>query len=189
MKTVSMCGVDLYQAHKLIHKSHTLQFVAGLGPRKSNALQVNLQSASLIARQDLIQLHMMGASVFTNSASFLKIPKKHMNKKKHDFHDALDDTRVHPEDYELARKMAADAMDVDEDVEDDRNASSNVGDLLARIKDDSHGKVVQSLEDLDLISFADELERKNGKPKRKCLFDIKNELTRYFLVFIDLNYF
>jgi transcription elongation factor SPT6 len=34
--------------------------------------------------------------------------------------DPLDDTRIHPEDYELARKMATDALELDEeDVHDE----------------------------------------------------------------------
>ena len=38
-----------------------------------------------------------------------------------DVQDPLDDTRIHPEDYELARKMATDALELDE--EDTTNLS------------------------------------------------------------------
>ena len=52
----------------------------------------------------------VGPKVFENCASFLYI--------EYDTTEPglnyLDNTRVHPEDYELANKMAADAMDMDE---------------------------------------------------------------------------
>ena len=62
-----------------------------------------------------------------NAAGFLRIltePDSKLSKGRHnedsDLADPLDNTRIHPEDYELARKMATDALELDEeDVQDE----------------------------------------------------------------------
>jgi transcription elongation factor SPT6 len=78
----------------------------------------------------------------------------------------LDDTRIHPEDYELARKMAADALDIDE--HDEENPSQMVQELM-------EGDV-DRLNLLMLDDYAVELERQIHEPKRICLNEIKEEI-------------
>jgi transcription elongation factor SPT6 len=46
--------------------------------------------------------------VYTNAAGFIKVLDKYA-KRTEDF-EVLDSTRIHPDDYNLARKMAADAL-------------------------------------------------------------------------------
>ena len=53
----------------------------------------------------------MGPKVHQNCASFLYIPYDSSEESS----DYLDYTRVHPEDYDLARKMVADALNMDEE--------------------------------------------------------------------------
>ena len=50
--------------------------------------------------------------------------------------DPLDNTRIHPEDYELARKMATDALELDEeDIHDEH--PSHVVSLIMQDEDNS----------------------------------------------------
>ncbi|KAJ3327060.1 Transcription elongation factor SPT6 [Blyttiomyces sp. JEL0837] len=82
-------------------------------------------------------------------------------------HDVLDDTRVHPEDYALARKMAADVLEVD-DVMENEDLSQFVADLMENEP--------ERLNALMLDDFADELERTTHDKKRLTLNEIKDEM-------------
>ena len=176
------------------HRSYTLQFVSGLGPRKGKSLinaiaklpskalkgkdkprlvrknhifseishVINyyvLKASVLNSRNDLVLFELMTWNVFLNSASFLRIRRRYFV----DFnnaadHDILDDTRIHPEDYELARKMAADALEIDDVLDADDNDSQNVWELMTTKPD--------KLDDLLLDDYAVELERSNNTKKR-----------------------
>jgi len=61
--------------------------------------------------------------------------------------EALDSTRVHPETYEWARKMAVDALDLDDE---DTNPATALEEILL---------APERLKDLDLDAFAKELAR------------------------------
>lgn len=63
--------------------------------------------------------------------------------------DVLDGSRVHPEAYEWARKMAVDALEYD-DTAEDANPASALEEIL---------ESPERLKDLDLDAFAEELER------------------------------
>lgn len=63
--------------------------------------------------------------------------------------EVLDSTRIHPETYEWARKMAVDALEYDESAED-----ANPAEALEEILDNP-----DKLKDLDLDAFAEELKR------------------------------
>jgi transcription elongation factor SPT6 len=66
--------------------------------------------------------------------------------------EVLDGSRVHPETYEWARKMAVDALEYDESAED-----ANPAGALEEILENP-----ERLKDLDLDAFAEELERQVG---------------------------
>lgn len=73
--------------------------------------------------------------------------------------EVLDGSRVHPETYEWARKMAVDALEYDESAED-----ANPAGALEEILENP-----ERLKDLDLDAFAEELERQvsvagDGRP-------------------------
>jgi transcription elongation factor SPT6 len=85
-------------------------------------------------------------------------------------YDVLDDTRIHPEDYDLARKMAADALEVDDTFEEGENPSQHVRELMEGETD--------RLNLLMLDDYAVELEKTLGQPKKICLNEIKDELMR-----------
>jgi transcription elongation factor SPT6 len=64
--------------------------------------------------------------------------------------EVLDGTRVHPETYEWARKMAVDALEYDDE---DANPAGALEEIL---------EAPERLKDLDLDAFAEELERQVG---------------------------
>ena len=82
------------------HYSHTLQFVAGLGPRKAQAMisKILRTGGKLESRQDLVQKNICKSIVFVNCASFIRIRELHfLSAGSTKRLDVLDDTRVHPE--------------------------------------------------------------------------------------------
>ncbi|KAJ3334090.1 Transcription elongation factor spt6, partial [Gonapodya sp. JEL0774] len=175
MNATAIVGVDVNQAIRFHHLSHTLQFVSGLGPRKAMGLLMKarqLAGQRIISRQQLIideetGVKILGARVFYNCASFIRIRGHHFTR--NIALDVLDDTRIHLEDYDLARKMAADAMDADDmDEQEEDNPSRHVEELL-----DGNQK---RLDDLLLDDYAIELEKRIGEPKKLLLLDIKKEL-------------
>lgn len=70
--------------------------------------------------------------------------------------EVLDGSRVHPETYEWARKMAVDALEYD-DTAEDANPAGALEEIL---------ESPERLRDLDLDAFAEELERqvREGTP-------------------------
>ena len=87
--------------------------------------------------------------------------------------DPLDNTRIHPEDYELARKICADALDLDEeDIADEvknYGASACVRKLFVDEKQDA-------VNDLSLEEYAANILKLNNLKKRATLELIRNEL-------------
>ena len=71
--------------------------------------------------------------------------------------EALDRSRVHPETYEWARKMAVDALDLDEDT----NPATALEEILL---------APERLKDLDLDAFARELNRQVRFPNQAHRF-------------------
>jgi transcription elongation factor SPT6 len=171
---VTFSGVDINLAVMFPHKAHTLQFVCGMGPRKAPTMLNKISRISnggrLESRSALIKNRICSKQIFLNSSSFLRVKAIHFQRRigEESLLDVLDDTRIHPEDYELARKMAADAIEADEELDDDENPSLHVQDLM---EGDVH-----RLDSLLLDDYADELERRLGEPKRIALNEIKDEL-------------
>nr|NVI78476.1 Spt6 [Cucujiformia] len=80
-----------------------------------------------------------------------------------------DGSRVHPETYEWARKMAVDALEYDDD--EGANPAGALEEIL---------EAPERLKDLDLDAFAEELERQGFGNKSITLYDIRAELnSRY----------
>lgn len=91
-----------------------------------------------------------------------------------DVPDPLDDTRIHPEDYELARKMATDALELDEEDVHDEHPSHVVSLIM---NDDDNEK---KLSELNLDEFAVSLHEANNDQKRHTLNVIRDELLHPF---------
>lgn len=88
--------------------------------------------------------------------------------------DPLDDTRIHPEDYELARKMATDALELDEEDIHDEHPSQVVTAIM------SDGDREKKLTELNLDEFAISLYEANHDQKRHTLNVIREELLKPF---------
>ncbi|KAI9197363.1 SH2 domain-containing protein [Polychytrium aggregatum] len=173
INVVNSCGVDINMAVRYPHQAHTLQFVSGLGPRKAQMMISKIASkpsGKLTVRSALISDKICGSRVFMNCSSFLRIPLEddhYQHSSNSDKYDVLDSTRIHPEDYVLARQMAADAME-DDRILEVANSSEHVSRLMADGPD--------KLNLLMLDDYANELERSRGEPKYLTLNAIKAEL-------------
>lgn len=194
---VNKVGVDINRAVTDTYYQNLLQFVSGLGPRKAQVLVKKIaamvsnshferapiftviQGGNLINRDQFIKNGLLTAKIFLNAAAFLRImqdsepkPAKNRHGEEIDVPDPLDGTRVHPEDYELARKMATDALELDEEDIHDEHPSHVVAVIM---QDDDNEK---KLDELNLDDFAVNMYQTNQDKKRHTLNVIRNELLR-----------
>lgn len=134
----------------------------------------------MVNRDQFIKGGLLTTKIFLNAAGFLRISqerdsKPSKNRSDDDMApDPLDDTRIHPEDYELARKMATDALELDEEDIHDEHPSHVVSVLM---HDDEKEK---KLTDLNLDEFAISLYDANRDQKRHTLNVIRDELLKPF---------
>lgn len=166
---VSEVGVDINYCLEFPHTANVLQFVCGLGPRKAAHLLQLLrhQNATLQSRSRLVTQCGLGPSVFINAAGFIRIDVDKIRENADDYVEQLDGSRVHPETYAWARKMAIDALEFDES-----NDPATAIDEIIEAPD--------RLGDLDLDAFAEELSRQGFGSKGTTLYDIRAELTKRY---------
>ncbi|XP_029038298.1 transcription elongation factor SPT6-like isoform X2 [Osmia bicornis bicornis] len=167
---INEVGVDLNRAVLHPYTANLVQFVCGLGPRKAQALIKILKQTNqrLENRTQLITACHMGPKVFVNCAGFIKIDTNSLGDSTEAYVEVLDGSRVHPETYEWARKMAVDALEYDDE---DANPAGALEEIL---------ESPERLKDLDLDAFAEELERQGFGNKCITLYDIRAELnSRY----------
>lgn len=162
---VNLCGVDINEAVRDPYAALALPFVAGLGPRKAQSVlrKINLVGGYLENRAELITKQIVSKNIFMNCASFLRIKASGKDA------DPLDNTRIHPEDYDWAKKMAGDALELDE--EDVIMAEGEGGVVKQLMADDP-----EKLNDLILEEYADQLAKVFNQLKRNTLEQIKDEL-------------
>ncbi|KAI0374913.1 transcription elongation factor Spt6 [Pilatotrama ljubarskyi] len=180
---VNKVGVDINRAVTDSYYQHLLRFVCGLGPRKAQVLVKKIASmgGNLINRDQFIKNGLLTTKIFLNAAGFLRIiqdsepkPAKNRHGEDIDVPDPLDNTRIHPEDYELARKMATDALELDEEDVHDEHPSHVVSLIM---QDDDNEK---KLDDLNLDDFAVNMFEANNDKKRHTLNVIRAELLDPF---------
>ncbi|XP_056634239.1 transcription elongation factor SPT6 [Diorhabda sublineata] len=161
-------GVDINLAVQQAHKSSLVQFICGLGPRKGQALLKVLKQTNqrLENRTQLVTSCHMGPKVFINCSGFIKIDTNSLGDSTEAYVEILDGSRVHPETYEWARKMAVDALEYDDD--EGANPAGALEEIL---------EAPERLKDLDLDAFAEELERQGFGNKSITLYDIRAELN------------
>lgn len=174
---VNLVGVDINEAVTDMATANLLPYVCGLGPRKAAHLLkiVNMNGGVVNNRVELLgvnaQYPAMGVKVWNNCASFLYIDFENADPDA----DPLDNTRVHPEDYDIARKMAADALELDEE------------DIKAETDENGQGAIVRKLfreeaqdrvNDLILEEYAEQLEKNLNQRKRATLETIRAELQQ-----------
>jgi transcription elongation factor SPT6 len=171
INVINHVGIDFNAVVDSPYKAHMLKYICGLGPRKAQSLikgiEADQHNGSLDKRGDLVIRKLLTWRIFMNCCSFLRVHTSYGG-------DVLDETRIHSEDYNLARKMAADALEIDEEaLEEYENASQHVEELM---RDDS----AEKLNDLLLEDYALQLEKIQNKPKRMTLETIKHELQDPF---------
>ncbi|RCH98761.1 Transcription elongation factor spt6 [Rhizopus azygosporus] len=163
ISVINDLGVDINAAVQSPYLASALQYVCGFGPRKAQSILKKIEATGeLESRTALVLRKLTPANTFMNCASYLRIRDV-------DGADILDDTRIHPQDYELARKMAADALEIDEDEMDDYD--SKVAVVTRVIKE-----YPDKLNDLILDDYAVVLRKQYNAPKRQILEHIKLEL-------------
>ncbi|CAL8137322.1 unnamed protein product [Orchesella dallaii] len=163
-------GVDLNRILSYPYISNLVQFTCGLGPRKATALLKILKQNNqrLENRTQLITTCHMGPKIFINCSGFIKIDTNSLGDSTESYVEVLDGSRVHPETYEWARKMAVDALEYDDE---DANPASALEEIL---------ESPEKLKDLDLDAFAEELERQGFGNKSITLYDIRAELNNRY---------
>ncbi|KAF1935386.1 transcription elongation factor-like protein spt6 [Clathrospora elynae] len=175
---VNLVGIDLPETYDDKYLAKLIPYVCGLGPRKADRLVKAIQANGdeIQSRFDLLGISesrdlkaAMGPKVFQNCASFLYIPYDQTE----DSADYLDYTRVHPEDYDLARKMVADALNMDEE---DVKAETDEGGPSAVVRKMVREDNTDLVNDLALEDYAAEIERNFGQRKRATLETIRAEL-------------
>lgn len=139
-----------------------------------------VQGGNLVNRDQFIKSGLLTTKIFLNAAGFLRIshdaelkPAKNRHADD-DVQDPLDDTRIHPEDYELARKMATDALELDEEDVHDEHPSH----VVSLIMQDSDNE--RKLNELNLDEFAVSMYEANEDRKRHTLNVIREELLKPF---------
>ena len=169
-------GVDINAAMTSTYLQTMLPFVAGLGPRKAHAL-VNAISTklegTLINRTLLISRNILTFQVFQNCASFLRIEQDMLlEADEDDVPDVLDSTRIHPEDYDFPRKMAADALNKHEEDLEGEHPSLPCKELM------EDPDPADKLNTLDLDNYATMLFERKGEKKRATLHSCRGELIK-----------
>ncbi|KAH6655646.1 transcription elongation factor spt-6 [Truncatella angustata] len=174
---VNLCGVDINEAVSDPYVANLLPYVAGLGPRKATAVikAINVNGGAVNSRDELVgdpdnnKLPVVGPLVWMNCASFLFLEYDPANPAS----EPLDNTRVHPEDYELGRKMAADALELDEEDVQAETVENGQGAIVRKLfKEDEQDKV----NELILEEYAEQLETNYAQRKRATLETIRAEL-------------
>lgn len=156
-------GVDPNRAIAHPHTANLVQFVAGLGPRKGAHLLRSIKKSKkgqLVSRQQLVTELGMTAVIFINCAGFIKLDTDTMSEDYPEDHiTPLDSTRIHPQSYGLAKKIAVDAVT---EGEDDEGASDEIAaNAIETILDHP-----EKLDDLDLGAFAKELDEVQNLGKK-----------------------
>ncbi|CCK68424.1 chromatin-remodeling histone chaperone SPT6 KNAG_0A07710 [Huiozyma naganishii CBS 8797] len=178
---VNLVGVEVNKATNNDYYSRCLRYVAGFGKRKSIDFVQSLHRLNepLLARQQLITHNILHKTIFMNAAGFLYISWNEKRQRYEDLeHDQLDSTRIHPEDYHLATKVAADALEYDPDVIAEKEDQGTMSDFIDYLRDDNDKRA--KLESLNLEQYAEQLEQKTGQRKLNNLSTIVLELLDGF---------
>lgn len=133
-----------------------LPWLAGMGSRVAELLIRRLAGKLPDRRVDL-EAPLPGPVTYMNAASFIRFPAPAS--------EPLDTTRIHPENYPLARKIAGDACGLPTDTEEGGKKA-----VLSAMK------TPERLNDLLLEEYARELEARLHVSKHLTLLDIKAEL-------------
>lgn len=178
---VNLVGIEVNKATDNPYYAKALRYIAGFGKRKAADFLESLQRLNepLLARQQLITHDILTKTIFMNSAAFLYISWNEKTQRYEDLeHDQLDGTRIHPEDYHLATKVAADALEFDPDAIAEKEEQGTMSEFIELLREDPDRR--SKLESLNLESYAEELEKNTGQRKLNNLNTIVLELLDGF---------
>ncbi|KAF6149458.1 hypothetical protein GIB67_016996 [Kingdonia uniflora] len=143
-----------------------LQYLSGLGPRKAASLQKSLvRHGVIISRKDLATY--LKKKVFMNVVGFVRVRHSGTATNGSYLMDLLDDTRIHPESYELAKRMAKDVHDADTNFGNEDDEAQEMAIEYVR-ENPSY------LKNLNIDGYAESIEEYNKK--KETLRDIQMEL-------------
>uniref|UniRef100_A0A804Q3B0 Transcription elongation factor spt6 n=1 Tax=Zea mays TaxID=4577 RepID=A0A804Q3B0_MAIZE len=152
------------------HEWHfsTLQFIAGLGPRKASALQKDLvREGSIFSRKELVKP--LGRKVFMNASGFLRVRRSGAAAASAQLIDLLEDTRIHPESYVLAKNLAKDVY-----VEDAQHEINEMDDEEQEMAIEHVRERPSMLRSLKIVEYIKSITEEYRK--LETLRDIKFEL-------------
>ncbi|XP_058079231.1 transcription elongation factor SPT6 homolog isoform X2 [Magnolia sinica] len=169
-------GVDINLAAHHEWLFAPLQFVSGLGPRKASALQrAMLRTGAVFSRKEIPMNGVLKKKVFINAVGFLRVRRNGLATTSNHTIDLLDDTRIHPESYDLAKKMVKDIYD------------EGVREEPYDMDDDAQQMVIEHvryrpkpLKALVIEEYCKSVEERLGTRKRETLCDIQMELLHGF---------
>lgn len=167
VKVVNSVGVEINKACEHQHLQGVVQFVSGLGPRKAHYLIDKINRNQYLIMRVLLATSpkILGDIVFYNCAGFLKVKRTH-DSQIYDF-NPLDITRIHPENYPLANKIAMSAMD-----DNFKDLSSEAIRIILRDP--------KKLNILDLEEYIKTSQEKGNKYTKFNIYFIKSELQNPF---------
>ena len=180
LKVVNKVGVDINRLTTRPWLTGTMQFVSGLGPIKAQAILTQIKRRGFLPNRDSLlrkarkpgeasdalddELGMLGPCVHANCAGFLKVhPNTEMESSPDVLSTMLDQTRIHPERYDLAAQIAREALNIDEDAEEEK-------------EEREEEEEEEEEDDPD-----DDQERQQRREKRKQLRREQRERSRPFL--------
>ena len=192
INVVNDVGVDInLAADRQAIWSHTVQFIAGLGPRKAAELTKIIHQKGCVQYRDQLMFdddvrRIMREVVWTNCCVFLQITKNtSMWVENIDVGEALDEddvihikgggpmerSRIHPEMYTFGMRMTSDALEEDNCMETVKRGMHS----------SMHEDLCIKLNDLDLDVYAAELEKHGFGKRVYSLKAIREELKDPFL--------
>ncbi|KAI3650058.1 hypothetical protein MP228_005690 [Amoeboaphelidium protococcarum] len=179
---VNDVGVDVNAVIERSTALSLLQFVCGLGPRKAQMIvqRIVANGGLLNNRVELVSVVKLASVVFQNCCSFFKFQQddededydnRRGNKRQRAAiqGEVLDSTRIHPEDYGVARKIVFDALGRE-------YVDSSTDQTVADFMHDQ--EALKSLSALKLDEYADVLKQERGVVMTARLELIRKELKR-----------
>ena len=175
MEICNEVGVDINRVIKHRHLASPLQFISGLGIRKSidliDRISHDMNGGIINMRQELFQ-GFLQRNVYINCIGFIKIKDTDdmANIGQAGSADILDTTRIHPDFYQMAKKISKEALD---DTKEDWSSKNK--DVVARVMENP-----KRLTELDLEDYAKHLGQR-GKTNMMVMINfIVQELTSPF---------
>jgi len=166
-------GVDINHTIMYDHLQPLLSYIGGLGPKKAAVVldklkeQYHVQGGkTLFSRKEIIANQILDKRVFFSAAGFIRIIDPFVEKskdsrgkqrsrpkgqKKDLVINPLENSRVHPENYGIAMKIAEEALRGES--EEQKQSDNDIVKVISEVMRKPH-----LLEELDLEAYADHLE-------------------------------